>query len=135
MSDGPSGVSGGVINIVPLIRQRQAQACKHAYVEVDDDAASLTCSACGAELDPWWFLRRMAHDEVRFRAYYAELDNEGKALIAKHNAYLASANEAILRLNNEIGALVATKNRLWNESINGVPLGSLARRRRRRPAP
>ncbi len=130
MSSGGEG--GGVISLEPLIRRRKQRACKHVHVEVDDDAASLTCITCDAEIDPWWYIRRLASHEVRVREHYDEINRQGLAAIEKHNAWVVTANATIQRLNAEIQHLADVKNKLTNESVNGERLGTVARRHRRR---
>jgi hypothetical protein len=126
---------GGVINIEPFIRRKKRSACHHIHVEVDDDAASLTCIDCDAELDPWWFLRRQAHNREEWQASIDARRQEMDALVEKHNAWVVKANETIRECNAQIQHLYDVKNRLGNALINGERLGNLARRRPRRRAP
>lgn len=116
-----------VVDLVPLIRRKRSSTCEHLHCEVDDTIASCSCTDCGAELDPWWFLRALAaRDESERRQLQKQHDD--------HVAWVNSANATIERLNREIRELTAAKNRLWNEQLNGEPLGSIARRSRRRRA-
>lgn len=125
-----------VIDIRPRLRARRAKTCKHACVTVDFEIASLTCDDCEAEIDPWWWIRKVAKDDIDLResadravaAKYAEMEEA----VRKHNAWVATANETIDRKNAEIRALYDTKNRLANEVINGVRVGSVTRRTRSR---
>lgn len=129
------GGGGEVLSIEPRIRRRQQQECKHHHVEVDDTAASLTCLDCKAELDPWWYLRNMAHHDDLWEARHNAQKKEMADQIAQHEAWLAKANETIQKYNAEIQHLVDVKNRLSNEYVDGIRVGSLARRLRRRQVP
>jgi len=122
-----------IIDLRPYIRRKQQLACSHQHVEVGHEGdASLACTDCGAEIDPWWFIRRLGDWEHRLkerhRDYIVAYDTkvkEGEALVAKLNATIA-------RLNGEISHLYDVRNRLSNESVNGQRLSAAARRRRPR---
>lgn len=114
-----------IIDIATRIKRKRAADCGHLNVEVDDNSASLSCGNCGAELDPWWFLRRMAHDEERENAHW-------HAEHARITEWCAQANATMTRLQREISELTAAKNRLWNERVNDAPLGTQLRKRRGR---
>lgn len=126
-----------VLDIRPRLRAKRAKSCTHPCVSVDYTIASLTCDDCEAEIDPWWWIRKVAKDDVDLRestdravaAKYAEM-NEA---VRKHNAWVATANETIERKNAEINRLYAAKNRLMNETVNGVRVGSPKRRARKTP--
>lgn len=117
-------MSDGIIEFAPRLAMRRASECAHAHVEVDEDAADLSCTDCGAALDPWWFIRGLAEYEQHERdARQKQIDD--------HARWVATANETIARLTREVSELTAAKNRLWNEQVNGAPLGTQVRRRRR----
>jgi hypothetical protein len=127
-----------ILDIRPAIRRKRAAACQHSIVTVDDSAASLTCDDCEAEIDPWWYLRGLARDTERLGEYRREIESGCDAKIAECNVAIAKLNATIERLNAEVQKLVETKNRLWNEQINGRALGSIVahpRRRARKAAP
>lgn len=112
-----------LLDLVPRLKRKLASECKHRYAEVDDEAASLTCVDCGAELDPWWYIRQLARD--------ADADAEERRVARAHyEQWCAQANAKVARLQGEIAELTNAKNRLWNEQVNGAPLGSQVRRRR-----
>jgi DNA repair exonuclease SbcCD ATPase subunit len=116
-------VSGEIIDLQPILRKKAQADCTHQFADVDNSAASLTCRSCGVELDPWWFLRRLANDE---EGEWQRVEKQR----TEYFTWLQHANEQIQRLNTEIQELTATKNRLWNEHVNGKPLGAQVRRRR-----
>lgn len=113
-----------IIDFEPFLRRKRSSVCPHDEADVDDDLPSLTCRACGAELDPWWFLRRLAHEEIGLFEQMDRLDAHLRAAALRANAKIAA-------LNAEIQRLTEIKNRLWNEQVDGRPLGTLTRRRRR----
>ena len=127
-------MSGDVIDIAPRIRLRDQAQCKHRHVAVDDDAAELECTDCGKPLDPWWYIRSLAHNAKEWRAYNAELEAQRDALTAKHEEWVRKANETIARLNGEIRHLTDTKNHLQNTHIatpaGYLRVGTVARKRR-----
>jgi len=124
-----------VIDITPRLLLRSQKACKHEHVTVDEDVAELTCNDCGRALDPWWYIRKLANNGQEWRDYYARVHEQGKELIAKHEAWVVKANETIARLNSEINHLTNVKNTLQNTSVatpeGYARLGNVARRRRR----
>lgn len=113
----------GTIDLTAYIRRKRMSECTHEFVEVDDSAASLTCVECGAEIDPWWFLRNQA---AHFEAQEAQRAKQRE----QYEAWCRNANEKAARLQSEIVQLTEQKNRLWNTQIDGRPLGVIARRRR-----
>src|SRR5512138_294329 len=124
MPDPQGGEGGkGILDLVPLIRARQKAACAHVHVEVAMDAAELTCTDCGVDLDPWWYIRQQCLEHQAIEAYYQKRVDD-------HNAWTVKANEIVTRLNAEIAHLVETKNRLSNVSVNGRLLGHVAARSR-----
>ncbi len=123
---------GGVIAIEPFIRRKRLGACEHHHVEVDDVAASLTCCDCGVALDPWTYLRWLARQDEIWTRRHDEEKKEMADMVAKHNAWIAEANQRITDYNAAVQHLVDVKNRLSNEVIGGERLGAMARRRRRR---
>ncbi len=112
----------GVVDLALYIAKKRTTTCKHPSVEVDDTIMSLSCASCGAEIDPWWFLRQLAADELGARA-------RNQKRVDDFNAWVDRARATETRLRGEIAA---TKNRLWNEQINGRPLGTQVVKRRRR---
>lgn len=121
-----------ILDIRPAIRRKQQAACAHRAVSVDDSARSMTCDDCDAEIDPWWYLRGLARDTEKLGEYRRSIEAACDDKIAQCNASIAERNATIVRLNAEVQALVATKNRLWNEQIDGRPLGAIMTRPRRR---
>jgi len=116
----PPGVpvpAGKILDLIPMIRRRQKAGCEHLHVEVGDPEASLTCCDCGAELDPWQYIRTLANAPERWEEERAQYDAAWDKLVKEHEAWLARVN---------------VKNRLSNEQIGDARLGSLAARRRPR---
>ena len=124
--------AGKILDLVPMIRRRQKSGCEHLHVEIGDPEASLTCCDCGAELDPWLYLRTLANDPERWEKREGDYHARWVQIEAEHNAWLARINETRQRLAAEIQHLTDVKNRLSNEMIGDARLGSLAARRRPR---
>ncbi len=121
-----------VIDMLPALRRKKRAECKHASASVDMSAASLTCDACDAELDPWWYLRQLAREPERYQAWWDEQKAAHDAWLAKAQAFEVRTKERCIALQAEYERLVELKNRLWNEQIDGRPLGTYAMPRRRK---
>lgn len=118
-----------VIDLRPRLRARKQKVCSHDTAIVSDDEATLECEDCGAALDPWWYLRRLAHDDANRR------DATDKWIAQRHaeyDAWWAKAKTDADRLAGEVNHLIATKDRLSNEMVGGVHVGMAAARSRRR---
>ena len=121
-----------IVDLRPYIRRKQQLTCSHQHTEVGHEGdASLTCGDCGAEIDPWWFIRRLSDWETRLKERHREYTVAYEAKVKEGEALVAKLNAMISRLNDEIGHPYDVKNRLSNESINGQRLGAAAARRRR----
>jgi len=83
-----------ILDLEVWIKRKRISDCTHAAADVDEAAASLTCQFCGVELDPWWFLRKMARD----------------LSVAKFT--LHQANKEAKRLAEEIDELTRQRNNL-----------------------
>lgn len=103
--------------------RRKKSACSHDSVEVDEVLASLTCTTCGAEVDPWGYLRRVARD-------HQDVLVERQQVVDRFYEWQKHARAQIDRLQAEISNLIEIKNRLENEEVMGVRLGQHARRKR-----
>lgn len=112
-----------LLDITSRIRMRQAAECKHDFVDVDPHAAELDCRDCGVPVDPWWYLRQLAHNEDRNVAEVAER-------VAKYDEWAARANAIIVDREARIAKLTAELNRLQNTEVDGVRLGSRRRHKR-----
>ena len=121
-----------ILDLTSRLRRKKQAQCRHASCEVDDKAASLTCVDCGAEIDPWWFIRDQARHAERYAERFAEAEREIAAKYDEGNAKIAKQNETITRLNAEIQQLTSIKNELWNTRVEGQQLGLVASRRRKR---
>lgn len=117
-----------ILDLVPRLRARKLRECPHARVEVDPYDPILECADCNAVIDPYVYLRELADEGATEDAHRREAFEKWKSWVATANARLAD-------LNAEIARLTKTKNRLWNEQVNGRPLGTLARRTRRKRMP
>ncbi len=116
-----------ILDLRPRLVAKKIRECRHAHLEIDDDPL-LQCADCGAEIDPYDYIRDLARFEKEHRA-------EQDAAHKRYLAWCAAANERVQRLQDEINALLAAKNRLWNEQVNGQPLGTQVKRcDRRKPA-
>ena len=123
-----------IIDLGPRLLARKQADCTHTRALVCDTTASLTCDECGAEIDPWWYLRKLANDESILRTNverYSQLEDQAKV---KYEAAVKRMNEHLERLTNEVNHLINERNRLWNLAVpgDGRPLGSVSRRTRRR---
>ena len=128
-------MSGKVLDLAPLLRRKKASACKHRSASVDDESPSLTCDDCEAEIEPWWFIRRMAKESEVVRAEWDAVIADGEARMAEGNARISKLNEQITKLNTELVALQDLKNRLSNEQFGGRLLGHIVKRPRQRSKP
>jgi hypothetical protein len=125
-------MSDGILSLEPLLRRKRQADCSHPEVEVGDPEQLLTCTSCGVAIDPWGYIRALADEDSKWRTYVTENYAAFEQAVAKHNAWVAQANERIVRLHAEIQQLTDLKNRLYNERVNGLPLGAQIRRRRPR---
>lgn len=133
MADPESPAGPRILDIMPLIRLRQKQACTHPSCEVATDEAEILCVMCGAPLNPWDVLRDLADHHEQWKAKEAELQAVIAKQLAEHDAWIARANTDRKRLHDEIAHLTDVKNRLGNEDIAGERLVNIARRKRRGP--
>jgi hypothetical protein len=123
-----------ILDLAPALRRKKAAQCKHRNALVSFEEASLVCDECGADLDPWSYLRMLANErEASHRQWEREQAERAEAR-KKFDAWVVEANAKIARWNDEIQALVDTKNKLWNERApdGRTPIGMLVRRRRKR---
>ena len=53
-----------ILEFAPHLKRKREResACTHENCEIDMNAAELSCADCGAEIDPWWYLRRLVQD-------------------------------------------------------------------------
>ena len=117
-----------LLDLGPRLLARKRSTCAHPSIEIDDELPSLTCAECGAEIDPYAHLRELADSE---HAWYAHLDE----LRTKYRDEHTRLSAKIRHLVDEVNALVAKKNQLWNERApDGRLLGQVMRRPRRRAA-
>ena len=114
-----------VIDIGPRLTRKKQAACKHNNVEVDLAVASLTCTDCDGELDPWWYLRRWATASDRELAEWSRAREE-------HERWVKVGNAEIAKLNAEIARLHEIKRDLGNEKVGDKTLRAVAARARRR---
>lgn len=123
-----------VVNLLPRIAARRRAMCSHDSSVIDYDVAELECADCGAPLDPWWVLRKMARDDSdRVDRWIGQVMAESERIVAEANERIANLNETIRRLNAEVQSLSDAADRLRNETIGGVRVGNVARRRRSKP--
>lgn len=120
-------MTDGVIPFEPALRRKKQGTCQHLMCEVDDDAASLTCAECDAELDPWWFLRRQA---IEAEERQAKFENEKKSV----DDWFATMRALAEKLALEVAELQILKNELSNERVGESTLGTIRSRRRKRNA-
>jgi len=133
VSDDPPPPPAPVVDLLPLIRARQISLCPHTSVTVDETIAELTCSACQRSLDPWWYLRRLAHDSAEWVAAYKRQAEAFQRMVDDHNAWVTHVNKKRAELQQEIIDLTRQRDDLWNTPVHGVALINYRRRRTARP--
>ena len=84
-------------------------------------AASLTCCDCGAELDPWWYLRHLATRPDELEAEEARHNKQIADKMAECNARVEYMNNTLTRLQKEIDKLRAAKSKLVVETVGSSP--------------
>ena len=125
--------SGGLLDLQPMIRKRKQDACEHDHAEVSLSTAELDCVDCGAPIDPWWYLRKLATEDEQRREYNEEFQREVDKQTAQGRAAIERLNADIQKANAEIRRLIEMKNTLQNERMpDGRTLGTHAAGRRRR---
>lgn len=95
-----------VLDLTPHLRKKKAAQCKHNDLEISMTTAEVSCSTCGAALDPWWVLRDMVTRADDHHNLHLER-------VAQHNAWCERANATVKRLSEEIARLTELQNRLW----------------------
>jgi hypothetical protein len=119
-------MTADVIEFAPLLKRKQAAECDHLTCLVGMNEASVSCSDCDAELDPWWVLRSLverseeleaadAARHARNLAALQEWEEKRKEAMRLHEAWVAGANSRIEKLTAEINRLMAQKLRLAND--------------------
>lgn len=92
-----------VVDLLPLIRTRQAETCEHLHVEVSPTVAELTCTGCQCEIDPWWYLRSLAHREAEIVERRRKWKDQWKNLIqVQATRLLEQAADEIRRLKDAL---------------------------------
>jgi len=61
-------------------RSKKTRYCLHRSVLVDDNARTVECSKCGANLDPFAVLLTYARDGDRLRWMYLEIQQANKTI-------------------------------------------------------
>lgn len=121
-----------VIDIKPFLKRKKERECEHHRVLVGMKSAELTCDECSAELDPWWYLRKLVEREEAWDACLAAQTKYLEDQRARGNAIITEMSERIARLTREVTRLQDTKNKLINESHNGRLLGAIVAHPRRK---
>lgn len=116
-----------VLDLGPLLLRKRAAQCDHANADVHDAEQMLVCQDCGAEVDVWWWLRRLADEFEEERAELVDLRK-------RYAAWRADITRRAEQLRQEIVDLQELRAQLRGEEIDGVTLGARlgVRRRRRR---
>lgn len=121
--DAPPDPDHKLLDFEQFVKRRKAAECDHGHVTVDEVLPQLTCDDCGADLDPWWYIRALAAQEDEQRAHRA-------AQRERYTKWAAQVRAQVEHYRTQIEDLVATKNRLANEWVDGQRVGSQVRRRR-----
>lgn len=106
-----------VISLEPFLRVRKAKECVHAHVEVDMDAAVLTCDDCKAPLDPWWYIRHLATSASHQFQQHHELEMRVRALEEQIRLKVEQANKHLQEINGEISRMRGVRDTLAAERI------------------
>lgn len=121
MSDPVQPVAGGgkVIRLDQWIKRRQRATCAHIEVVIDDDHPSLECVTCGAEVDPYHWIRKLAERAEEWAASWDAVQQDKLAAInreiERHNAMVADRNELIRKLTHQVSLLEQRKYSLKGE--------------------
>lgn len=118
-----------ILDLGPRLIARRQSACEHNSTAVDMTAAVLECVDCGAPLDPWWHLRRLATQSEWYDRQVANYEAALTQRQADFEKWRTQANERIALLEAQISALYETKSRLANEVVGGVRVGAVRRRK------
>jgi hypothetical protein len=128
-----SVLPGKILDLRPLLKRKIEDSCQHHYATVSMTAAELSCDNCGADLDPWTFIRNLCEHDELMTSWRQEQESAVDAKIEEGNKIIARMNDTITRLNAEISHLTDVKNKLWNEHTpDGRLLVDAARRHRPR---
>lgn len=127
-----SALPGKILDLRPLLRRKKESGCSHDYATVSMTAAELCCDDCGADLDPWTFLRELCKHDEQMISWRQEQERAVDAKIEEGNKIIADMNERIQRYNAQISHLVDVKNKLANERVGDRRLEEVARRHRPR---
>lgn len=125
-------MAGRLLDLRPLIKRKQQEACKHDWATVSMTVAVLTCDDCDAPLDPWWYLRHICQRDEEMLAWRKRQEEVVDDKIEEVNKSIARGNETIMRLNAEIKRLTDLKSELFNERVGDRQLGAIAARPNRR---
>jgi len=119
---------GKLLDLQPRLRLKLQASCSHQFVSVDMSAADLTCDECGAEIDPWWYLRDLAKRNDAHLAWHQKVIDDVNQRVDAFNADIADMNDRIRKLNDEINRLNNRRLELANTTVNGIRVGSRRRR-------
>lgn len=124
-----------LVDLNPLLRKRRQSTCEHPTVLVDETLADLECEECGKQVNPYWFIARIAEDwesDARaLREYEAQIKEHEAAAQKQHEQNIASMNYRAERLRLEIETLEAKKCQLMAEQVGGQALGQQVKRWKR----
>jgi hypothetical protein len=117
LSDPVAPVPGAkIIRIDQWIIRRKRAVCEHVEVVVDEYHDSLECVTCGAEIDPYVWIRDLADRAEAWSASWdavaSDKTNEINRRIAQHNAQFIDREERLRKLTEQIRLLEQRKERL-----------------------
>lgn len=127
-----SMLPGKILDLRPLLQRKKETGCQHLCASVSMTTAELSCDDCGADLDPWLFLRDQCQRDEALISWRQEQERAVDAKIEEGNKIIADMNERIQRYNAQISHLVDVKNKLANERVGDRRLEEMARRHRPR---
>lgn len=128
-------MSGETIDLNPLLRRRRQAACDHPSVLIDASLADLECEVCGKQINPYWFIERLAEGwnegAKRLEEYDARIKEHEAKMIEQHERNISIMNARAAQLRADVQTLEAKRRQLMLEDVGGKPLGVQVKRWRR----
>lgn len=117
-----------VLDLNPVLRVRRQSGCPHEVVVVDEALAHLACEACEKEINPYWWIQRLA---AEWSATCDRIDKHEDEMREQHERNIAMMNHRAAQLAAEIDTLEAKKRQLMHERVGDQALGQQVKRWRK----